>query len=60
MKIETGLEKFIETAPFPLSGNSWAFEPPHPPEFPIPSVGGRDIFWNYTMALNGRCSKPRG
>ena len=44
--IETGLEKKKNslTQPPPLSGNSWAFDPPTPPEFPIPSVGGVWIF----------------
>ena len=53
-KIETSLEKkFIKTTSFPPlpSGNSWAYDTPHPPEFPFPSVGGggMDIFWNHTM-----------
>ena len=39
--IETGLEKKNSLSqPPPLSGNSWAFDPPTPPEFPISSVGG--------------------
>ena len=33
-------KKIIEATHLPLSGNSWAFDPPTPPEFPIPSLGG--------------------
>ena len=56
-KIETGLEKnFIKTTsssppPPPASGNSWAYDTPHLPEFPFPSVGGMDIFWNHTFTV---------
>ena len=54
MKIETGLEKnYWDNPPAPPPPKKKILLPliPHSIEFPIPSMGSMDIFWNYTFFI---------
>ena len=52
-------KKDLSGQPHPL-GNCLLLDPPLPSEFSLPSAGGMDIFWNYTLnniSHSGKCSE---